>query len=178
MAKGAECLDSRDVARYCERVAGDSSVGDLFGGIGDEGHMDIETETAVATAAATIVAAYVRRQSVAPGEVAPLLTRVMSVLAFREEAAPATQQPAVSLRRLIRPDTVVCAECGWTGKSMRRHLAAGHGLSPEAYRAKWGLSPDHPMISPAYAARRAELARSFGLGARGATASKARKRRG
>jgi predicted transcriptional regulator len=129
--------------------------------------MSIETQSVVASATAQIVAAYVRRQQVPPGELTVLLAQVMSALSFGQEAQDqAPQQPAVSLRRLIKTDTVTCAECGWTGKSMRRHLTAEHGLTPEAYRAKWGLKTDHPMIAPSYAARRAELARSFGLGSR------------
>lgn len=134
--------------------------------------MDTESQSVVASATAQIVAAYVRRQQVAPAELSGLLTQVMAALSLKDgSATPAPQQPAVSLRRLVRPDTVTCAECGWTGKSMRRHLAAEHGLTPEAYRAKWGLKADHPMIAPSYAARRAELARSFGLGSRRAGAA-------
>ncbi len=87
------------------------------------------------------------------------------------EAALA-QAPAVSIRRSITPDHLVCLEDGLKFKSLKRHLRTKFGMSPEEYRAKWGLPNDYPMVSPAYAASRSALAKASGLGQVGRQAAK------
>jgi predicted transcriptional regulator len=100
-------------------------------------------------------------------EVAGAVAKVAAALACAGAPAPVAQRgPAVSLRRLVSADAVVCAECGRTGKTMARHLRSEHGMTPEAYLAKWGLPHDHPLVAPSYSARRSELARAIGLGSK------------
>ncbi len=121
--------------------------------------------------AADIVSAFVTRNPVPPTELPQLLKRVHAVLtqiatgAVEEkpgEAAP--QQPAVPIKKSVMPDYIVCLEDGRTFKSLKRHLRAKYDLSPEQYRAKWGLSPDYPMVAPNYAKARSDLAKAIGLG--------------
>ena len=70
----------------------------------------------------------------------------------------------MSIRTSITPDHIICLEDGKPFKSMKRHLLNKYGLTPEDYRAKWGLPKDYPMVAPNYAAARSELAKSMGLG--------------
>lgn len=79
-----------------------------------------------------------------------------------KESAP--QTPAVNPKRSVFPDHIVCLEDGKKFKSLKRHLSTDHGLTPDEYRAKWGLPADYPMVAPNYAASRSELAKSIGLG--------------
>jgi predicted transcriptional regulator len=74
------------------------------------------------------------------------------------------KEPAVPVRRSITPDYLVCLEDGKTFKSLKRHLRTKYDLSPEDYRAKWGLPKDYPMVAPNYAAARSALAKNMGLG--------------
>ncbi|WP_292587215.1 MucR family transcriptional regulator, partial [Mesorhizobium sp.] len=71
--------------------------------------------------------------------------------------------PAVNPKRSVFPDHIVCLEDGKKFKSLKRHLATDHGLTPDEYRAKWGLAPDYPMVAPSYSATRSALAKSSGL---------------
>jgi predicted transcriptional regulator len=115
---------------------------------------------------ADIVSAYVSKNSVPANELAPLITEVgRSLVALQrpKEAAP-PQTPAVSTRRSVHSDFIICLECGKRFKSLKRHLAAHHGLSHEAYRDKWDLPPSYPMVAPNYASTRSAIAREFGLG--------------
>jgi predicted transcriptional regulator len=119
---------------------------------------------------ATIVAAYVKNNQVAPTEVSTLIENVNAALTHLGQApveAPAEQTPAVSVRRSVTPERIVCLDCGYGGKMLKRHLATRHDLTPDAYRAKWHLPADYPLVAPAYASRRSELAKSIGLGQRG-----------
>jgi predicted transcriptional regulator len=83
-----------------------------------------------------------------------------------EPAAPEPEplKPAVSVRKSVTPDYIVCLEDGKTFKSLKRHLRTRYGLSPEEYRQKWGLASDYPMVAPNYAQARSNLAREMGLG--------------
>lgn len=73
-------------------------------------------------------------------------------------------KPAVSIKKSITPDHIVCLEDGKKFKSLKRHLRTQYGLSPEQYREKWGLASDYPMVAPNYAAARSRLAKQMGLG--------------
>lgn len=77
---------------------------------------------------------------------------------------PARPEAAVSARQSVKPDAVICMSCGFVGKSLKRHLRSHHDLTPEAYREYWGLHEDHPIVAPAYSARRSDLAKLNGLG--------------
>ena len=119
--------------------------------------------------AADVVAAFVSYNPVPRGELPALIQTVHAALARlsgeAENAAPkeASKEPAVSIRRSITPEYLICLEDGKHFKSLKRHLV-GHGLTPDQYRAKWKLPSDYPMVAPNYAAARSTLAKAIGLG--------------
>src|SRR4051812_29443593 len=91
--------------------------------------------------------------------------RSLSTAGETEAAAPAAAQtPAVPIKKSVFPDYIVCLEDGKKLKMLKRHLHTSYGLSPDAYRIKWGLPRDYPMVAPSYAATRSTLAKSIGLG--------------
>ena len=120
--------------------------------------------------AVQIVSAYVRRDGTPVAALPALLRDVLAVL--REAgpapqpaaAAPPQRDPAVPVDRSITPEYLVCLEDGRRLKTLKRHLRAAYGLTPEAYRARWGLPPDYPMVAPGYARKRSSLAKAQGLG--------------
>ena len=116
--------------------------------------------------AADIVSAYVSNNTVAAGELPSLIGQVYSALQHTAGAAPAAEplNPAVPIRKSVMPDHIVCLEDGKKFKSLRRHLRTHYNLTPDEYRAKWGLPADYPMVAPNYAASRSELAKKMGLG--------------
>jgi predicted transcriptional regulator len=114
-----------------------------------------------------VVSAYLRRNQVAADQLASLISTVHQTLANLGKPASEAiveRTPAVSIRRSVHRDYVVCIECGWRGKMVRRHLTAAHGLTVDAYRARWNLSRDHAMVARAYSERRSTLALELGLG--------------
>jgi predicted transcriptional regulator len=117
---------------------------------------------------ADIVAAHVSNNNVAVGDVANLVQRVHEALSGLGQA-PAEQEPArkeavVSVRASVKPDYLVCMECGKKQKTLRRHLQTAHGMTPDQYRGDYGLPRDYPMTAPNYSERRREMAKSIGLG--------------
>ena len=117
-----------------------------------------------------IVAAYVSRNSVPLAELPRLIRSVHESLASLgaapvSEAAPEARKPAVPVKKSVTDDFIISLEDGRKFKSMKRYLK-GLGMTPADYRAKWGLPSDYPMVAPAYAARRSELAKTIGLGRR------------
>ena len=115
---------------------------------------------------AQIVAAHVAGNRVHANAVPALIKNVYGALARVEApvvAAPA-REPAVPIKRSIQPEYLVCLEDGAKVKTLKRYLRR-FGLTPDTYRAKWGLPKDYPMVAPAYAAHRSALAKQFGLGA-------------
>ena len=130
--------------------------------------MTAETSKAELLALTTdIVRAHVSNNTVAVSDLPTLIGSVHASLSKLGSIAvvevPA-QQPAVSVKVSVKPDHLVCLECGKKQKTLKRHLMTSHGLMPEAYRVKWSLHADYPMVSPNYAAQRRELAIGFGLG--------------
>ena len=117
---------------------------------------------------AEIVSAYVSNNDVRPEELSTLISEVHAALSRaphgQSEPEPEPQQPAVSVRRSVTPDYIICLEDGKKFKSLRRHLQSDHGMTPDQYRAKWGLKKDYPMVAPSYSEARSALARSLGLG--------------
>lgn len=119
---------------------------------------------------AEIVSAYVSNNPVPPGELTHLIDRVhtalIQVVGGRVETKAPTGplQPAVPIKKSIHSDYIVCLEDGRTFKSLKRHLRAKYNLSPEQYRARWGLPSDYPMVAPSYAKARSDLAKAIGLG--------------
>jgi predicted transcriptional regulator len=116
-----------------------------------------------------IVAAHVSNNTVAVGDLAQLINQVYQSLANigSVPAAPVTRpQPAVSVKKSIQPDYLVCLEDGKKLKMLKRHLKTAYNMSPEAYRERWSLPPDYPMVAPNYARQRSRLAKEIGLGTR------------
>ena len=121
--------------------------------------------------AAEIVSAFVANNSVPATELPALIGNVHDALnkiagGTAPKVEEAKQAPAVSVKKSIQPDYIVCLEDGKRFKSLKRHLRTVYDLTPDQYRAKWGLAPDYPMVAPNYAAARSELAKQMGLGAR------------
>jgi len=120
---------------------------------------------------ADIVAAFVGQNKVSTDALPDLIKSVYGALANMGAPAPAApekQLPAVPIRKSVTPDFLISLEDGKKYKSMKRHLRTKYNMSPEDYRAKWGLPKDYPMVAPAYAASRSALAKSMGLGRGGA----------
>ncbi len=114
-----------------------------------------------------IVAAFVSKNQTATADLPALIQAVHRALTGISVAAPEPEprkEPAVPIRRSITPDHLVCLEDGKTFKSLKRHLRTKYDMSPEDYRAKWGLPKDYPMVAPNYAAARSALAKNMGLG--------------
>ena len=120
---------------------------------------------------AEIVSAHVGNNAIAGAEVGALIQSVfdtLSGLAANEPATAVELTPAVPIRRSVTDDHIVCLEDGKKLKMLKRHLMSDHGLTPETYRAKWGLKPDYPMVAPNYSAQRQALAKQIGLGRKAA----------
>ena len=116
---------------------------------------------------ADIVSSHVSNNSVAVSDLPGLIGNVYAALSgLGTKAAPekALQEPAVSIRSSIKPDYIVCLEDGKKLKMLKRHLMTSYGLTPDAYRTKWNLPADYPMVAPSYAERRRSLAIRIGLG--------------
>ena len=120
---------------------------------------------------ARLVASYVCRNSLSADQLPDLIRSVHDSLKATEidpEPVPEkAQKPVVSIKKSITPDYLICLEDGKKLKMLKRHLRAKYDLSPEEYRAKWGLPPDYPMVAPNYAAQRSSFAREIGLGRAG-----------
>ncbi|MCB2088621.1 MAG: MucR family transcriptional regulator [Sphingomonadaceae bacterium] len=124
------------------------------------------TETLI-TLTSDIVAAHVSNNNVAVEDVPSLITNVYQALSgLGETAAPVEvkPEPAVSIRSSVKKDKIICLECGKDMKMLKRHLMTDHGLTPDEYRARFGLNSDYPMVAPDYAETRRELAKKIGLG--------------
>jgi predicted transcriptional regulator len=121
-----------------------------------------------------IVSSFLGKNRIGPAELTTLIRKVHT--AFTDVDAPAPEPapprtPAVSIRRSVTPDAIICMDCGKPFKSLRRHLATSHDLSPEAYREKWDLPKTYPMVAAAYSSMRSAMAKSFGLGSRGSASA-------
>jgi predicted transcriptional regulator len=126
----------------------------------------METEKVDQHLTAKIVRSYVRHHTVAAGELSYLITTIHRALGgLGQQNHPGElRTPAVSVRRSVQQDYVVCLDCGHRGKTLRRHISRQHGLSRDEYRERWGLRNDHPLTAPAYTERRSMLAKELGLG--------------
>ncbi len=117
--------------------------------------------------AVDIVSAYVANNTVPAGQVPEVINMVYNSLTTLDGGAEAKAEPAkpaISVRRSITPEYIVCLEDGKKLKMLKRHLRAAYDMSPEEYRAKWGLPADYPMVAPNYAAQRSAFAKKIGLG--------------
>ena len=120
---------------------------------------------------ADIVSAYVSNNTVSadavPGLIAQIHAALSGVSSAPVEVEPEPKEPAVPVRKSITPDFLICLEDGRKFKSLKRHLRTKYDMSPEEYRAKWGLPADYPMVAPNYARQRSALAKEIGLGTKG-----------
>lgn len=126
-----------------------------------------DTAELLITLTADIVAAHVSNNSVAVSDVSTLIGNVHAALAGLSGTAAAPEivlEPAVPVRNSVKRDYIVCLDDGKKLKMMKRHLMTHYGMTPDDYRAKWGLPADYPMVAPAYAEQRRELAKAIGLG--------------
>jgi predicted transcriptional regulator len=123
---------------------------------------------------ADIVSAFVSNNSVPAAEVPALIQSVHRALSgvssAPEPVEAAPREPAVPVKKSVNPDFIVCLEDGRKFKSLKRHLRTKYNMSPEEYRAKWGLPKDYPMVAPNYAKARSDLAKQMGLGQGGRAA--------
>ena len=119
---------------------------------------------------ADIVSAYVTNNALGGDKVSELIGSVYDALSRASqnivEAPKVELKPAVSIKKSITPEYLICLEDGLKFKSLKRHLKSHYDMSPEEYREKWGLPHDYPMVAPAYAAARSNLAKNMGLGRR------------
>ena len=120
---------------------------------------------------ADIVSAHVANNAVAVGDLGNLIQSVHGALAGlgapAAEALAKRKKALVSVRASIKPDFLVCMECGARQKTLKRHLAVAHGMTPDRYRAEYRLPATYPMTAPNYSEQRRALAKSFGLGRKG-----------
>ena len=117
---------------------------------------------------ANIVSAYLSNNPTPASEIPNLISQIHAALlrvsSGRTDVPAEPAKPAVSLKKSINPDYLVCLEDGKRFKSLKRHLRTQYNMTPEQYREKWGLPPDYPMVAPNYAAARSQLAKQMGLG--------------
>jgi predicted transcriptional regulator len=117
---------------------------------------------------ADVVSAYVSYNQVQAAQIPDLIRSVYNTLAQQQEdkaeEPSEALRPAVPIRKSINPDYIVCLEDGKKLKMLKRHLRSAYNMSPEEYRAKWGLAPDYPMVAPNYAQQRSDFAKKIGLG--------------
>jgi MucR family transcriptional regulator, transcriptional regulator of exopolysaccharide biosynthesis len=115
---------------------------------------------------AKIVGSYLRHNTVGASQLPDLIATVHRSLGQLGRQAPVEEvlTPAVSVRQSVRHDYVVCLDCGYRGKTLRRHISTRHGLSRDEYLKRWGLQHDHPLTAPAYSEQRSTVAKKLGLG--------------
>ena len=123
-------------------------------------------DSVVIELASEIVAAFVRNNSVSAAELPDLIRSVHASLSAlgTTETDQSRQKPAVSVKRSLGEDFLVCLEDGKKFKSLKRHLRTKYDMSPDEYREKWNLPPDYPMVAPGYSKHRSMLAKKMGLG--------------
>ena len=138
--------------------------------------MNMDDKSEIIEMTADVVSAYVGNNSVSANDLPALIQSVHRALAGVSAGAEAVEaapkEPAVPVKRSITPDYLICLEDGRKFKSLKRHLRTKYNLSPEDYRAKWGLAKDYPMVAPNYAKARSDLAKQMGLGQGGRQAAR------
>ena len=115
---------------------------------------------------AEVAGSYFRNNSIQSTDVPIIIRDIHSALARAEGHVEqkAKPDPAVDIKKSIKPDAITCLECGKKFKSLKRHIGAEHGLDHDEYRKKWSLSRDYPMVAPIYSDQRRKLAIDMGLG--------------
>ena len=132
------------------------------------GKKNMDERSEIIEMTADIVSAYVGNNSVSAGDLPGLIHSVhralVGVTGAVEVAEPEPKEPAVPIKKSITPGFLICLEDGRKFKSLKRHLRTKYNLSPESYRAKWGLPKDYPMVAPDNAKARSDMAKQMGLG--------------
>jgi predicted transcriptional regulator len=128
---------------------------------------------------ADVVAAYVSNNTLPTAQLAEIINAVYGSLKALEgqvtQAPSEPLKPAVPIRKSVTPEYLICLEDGKKLKMLKRHLRSTYNMTPDDYRAKWGLQPDYPMVAPSYAERRSEFAKKIGLGRATVRATRAKK---
>ncbi len=128
-------------------------------------------DTEIITLTSQIVSAFVSKNSVQVSDLPALISNVYQSLKSvgQPQAAaevPSELKPAVPVKKSVTPEYIICLEDGKKLKMLKRHLSSSYGMTPDEYRAKWGLAADYPMVAPNYAKQRSDLALKLGLGKR------------
>ncbi|MBX5473126.1 MAG: MucR family transcriptional regulator [Acetobacteraceae bacterium] len=126
---------------------------------------------------ANVAASYLRRNPTSPDQIATVIANITMALdkaaekatiptdqSVAAEVPSKAQQSAVSISGSVHRDYLVCLEDGIHVRTLKKHLAVAHGMTPDEYRAKWGLPADYPMVAPEYSERRSKMAKAIGLG--------------
>ena len=141
--------------------------------------MEVSRSEDVLKLASSIVAAYVSNNPVPVSELPAMIKSVHATLGSLSGGGTGevatTQKPAVSVKKSVTPEFLICLEDGKKLKMLKRYLRSRYSLTPDQYRSKWGLPADYPMVASNYAHQRSEFAKQIGLG-RSAPATKSRKR--
>src|ERR1700759_497965 len=126
----------------------------------------VNTEETNPHSTAMIVSSYVRHHTLRPEQLSDLITAVHHALSHLGQSIQTEEvlTPAVSVRRSVHHEYVVCLDCGYRGKMLQRHISTQHALDRDEYLKRWGLRSDHPLTAPAYSERRSTLAKALGLG--------------
>jgi predicted transcriptional regulator len=130
---------------------------------------------------AEVVASYVRNNPLPTADLPNVITAIhnsLSALDGGDNAQSEPLKPAVPIRKSVMPDYIVCLDDGKKLKMLKRHLRTTYNITPEEYRARWGLGPDYPMVAPNYAKQRSEFAKQIGLGRASQARNRPRKRAG
>ena len=125
----------------------------------------------------TIVSAHVSHNAMSASDLPRLIATVHETLGtLGTEKTAEKPKPAVSIKKSVTPDYIVCLEDGKKQKMLKRHIKTSHNMTPEEYRQRWGLSSDYPMVTPIYSKQRSALAKKIGLGRKPGTKTKARRK--
>lgn len=127
---------------------------------------DQENRSELLELTSEIVAAHVSNNTLAVNDLPQLIQDVYTTLATvgKGQTSPERLQPAVSIKKSVTPDHIICLEDGKKLKMLKRHLKTSYDMTPDEYREKWGLPRDYPMVAPSYAKHRSNLAKEIGLG--------------
>ncbi len=137
---------------------------------------EIEQREELLELTARIVEAQVSNNAIAVADLPGLIGTVHETLVAVGEGPAPSPEPAVSIKRSVRPGYIVCLEDGLKHKMLKRHLRTAHELTPDAYRKRWGLAGDYPLVAPKYAELRSKLAKKIGLGRKVGTKMKRRRK--
>ncbi|NIJ39958.1 putative transcriptional regulator [Parvibaculum indicum] len=130
--------------------------------------------------AVEIVSAYVSNNAMSSADLPAMIRTVHSTLADLGQGTDSTEPdltPAVPVKKSVTPDYIICLEDGKKLKMLKRYLRSQYGMTPEEYRARWGLPHDYPMVAPNYAAQRSKLAKQIGLGRAGTAPTRGRRKK-